>query len=134
MKLDQAAVALSVRLQNGLLGEAFMGLHRHLAAVTAVAPPAAAPELAARHARLLVGQLLRFAATTSPSAVHAVIRPALWRGGGGGEGGRERRRGAWAGGGAAVGACLCRAVGGKTRQLLLAGPMNLLHLCCASLL
>ncbi|KAL4434490.1 hypothetical protein ABPG75_000931 [Micractinium tetrahymenae] len=74
VRLDEASVALSVRLQNGLLGEAFIGLRQHLAAVAAAAPPAAAAELQQRHPQLLLGQLLQFAATTKPSAVHAVAR------------------------------------------------------------
>lgn len=67
-------MALSVRLQNGLLGEAFIGLRQHLAAVAAAAPPAAAAELQQRHAQLLLGQLLQFAAATKPPVVSAVVR------------------------------------------------------------
>lgn len=71
-------MALAVRLRNGLLGEGFLGLRRHLEAVgAAAASPAAAAEAQRRHARLLVGQLLQFAALVQPSAVNAVVRMPL---------------------------------------------------------
>lgn len=76
--LEEASVALAVRLRNGLLGEGFLGLRRHLEAVGAAAPsPAAAAEAQRRHARLLVGQLLQFAALAQPSTVNAVTRMPL---------------------------------------------------------
>lgn len=68
-------MALAVRLRNGLLGEAFLGIRRHLAAVAAAAPsPAAAVQEQARAAEVLVGQLLQHTALSRPSAVHAAVR------------------------------------------------------------
>lgn len=105
MRLDEASVALSVRLQNGLLGEAFIGLRQHLAAVAAAAPPAAAADLQQRHAQLLLGQLLQFAAATKPPVVSAVARLPF--------GAVEEQvggRGFWA----SVGwRCVCVCLGGK---------------------
>lgn len=68
-------MALAVRLRNGLLGEAFLGIRRHLAAVAAAAPsPAAAVQEQAQAAEVLVGQLLQHTALSRPSAVHAAVR------------------------------------------------------------
>ena len=68
-------MALAVRLRNGLLGEAFLGIRRHLAAVASCAPsPAAAVQEQARAAEVLVGQLLQYTALSRPSAVHAAVR------------------------------------------------------------
>ena len=74
-------MALAVRLQNGLLGEALFGLKQHLAAVAAGAaagPAAGAPtaqQAQQQHAQVLVGQLLQYGAANA--AVHAVARMPL---------------------------------------------------------
>jgi hypothetical protein len=78
--LGEASVALAVRLQNGLLGEALFGLKQHLAAVAAgaAAHAAGAPtaqQAQQQHAQVLVGQLLQYGAANA--AVHAVARMPL---------------------------------------------------------
>jgi hypothetical protein len=78
--LGEASVALAMRLQNGLLGEALFGLKQHLAAVAAGDDAAPAPAVGAptaqqaqqQHAQVLVGQLLHYGAANA--AVHAVAR------------------------------------------------------------
>lgn len=63
--LEEAEVGLTVWLESGLLGEAYLEVRRHLAAVQS------APERAA-HAAALVGHLLRWGA--EQQALHVVIR------------------------------------------------------------
>ncbi|PRW59389.1 E3 ubiquitin- ligase HOS1 [Chlorella sorokiniana] len=75
VSLEEASVVLAVRLRNGLLGEAFLGIRRHLAAIAAAAPsPATAVQEQARAAEVLVGQLLQHAALSRPTCVYAAVR------------------------------------------------------------
>jgi hypothetical protein len=76
--LEEAAAALRVRCQAGLLAEAFLGVKRATAAAAAAAGPggaaAARRTAAARLLPLLLGAAARVRAPGGATAVHAVAR------------------------------------------------------------